>query len=85
MDSPVRASLRALIAAKLIKSQEVFPGDDHNTTGYELPFEIVQLSNAFPMGPVSHSYSTFHLFVYLPPEDRVLELVDSYYRNAART
>ncbi|KAF7971074.1 hypothetical protein HWV62_22137 [Athelia sp. TMB] len=62
-----------------------FTEDGHNTAGDDLPFEIVQLSNAFPVGLVSHAYSTFHLLVYLPPEGRVLELVDSYYRNAART
>ncbi|KDQ61553.1 hypothetical protein JAAARDRAFT_704939 [Jaapia argillacea MUCL 33604] len=48
-----------------------------------LPFELLELANAFPFGLRDSPYSKHLFYSFVPPRERALELADLYYRNAA--
>ncbi|KZP08682.1 hypothetical protein FIBSPDRAFT_1052268 [Athelia psychrophila] len=53
--------------------------DPRETAHYGMPAEIVELSNAFPMGITTCTYGADHFTEFLPPRSRALQLVDLYY------
>lgn len=48
-----------------------------------LPFEIVDLCNAYPFGLRDSQYTKFLFSPFLPSRERALQLMELYYRNAA--
>ncbi|KAG1814545.1 fungal-specific transcription factor domain-containing protein [Suillus variegatus] len=48
-----------------------------------LPFEIIDLSNAYPFGLRDSQYTKFLFLPFLPPRERALQLMELYYRNVA--
>ncbi|KAG2145129.1 hypothetical protein DEU56DRAFT_194357 [Suillus clintonianus] len=48
-----------------------------------LPFEIIDLCNAYPFGLKDSQYTKFLFLPFLPPRERALQLTDIYYRNVA--
>lgn len=48
-----------------------------------LPFELVQLSNAFPFGLRSCPHDNTLFVSYLPSHEKATHLVDLYYKNVA--
>lgn len=48
-----------------------------------LPFEIVDLCNAYPFGLKDSQYTKFLFSPFLPSRERALQLMELYYRNAA--
>ncbi|KZP08686.1 hypothetical protein FIBSPDRAFT_840069 [Athelia psychrophila] len=55
--------------------------DPRETAHYGMPAEIVELSNAFPMGITTCTYGADHFTEFLPPRSRALQLVDLYYAH----
>jgi hypothetical protein len=48
-----------------------------------LPFEIIDLCNAYPFGLRGSQYTKFLFLPFLPPYERALELMELYYGNVA--
>jgi hypothetical protein len=48
-----------------------------------LPFEIIELMNAFPFGLKDCRYTKLVFVSFLPSRERAVDLADLYYRNAA--
>ncbi|KAG1741151.1 hypothetical protein EDB19DRAFT_739063 [Suillus lakei] len=48
-----------------------------------LPFEIIDLCNAYPFGLKDSQYTKFLFFSFIPPRERALQLMELYYRNVA--
>ncbi|KZP31693.1 hypothetical protein FIBSPDRAFT_1037264 [Athelia psychrophila] len=58
--------------------------DPREIACYGMPSEIVELSNAFPMGITFCAYGTDNFTGFLPLRSRALELVDLYYAEFTR-
>ncbi|KZP31694.1 hypothetical protein FIBSPDRAFT_775692 [Athelia psychrophila] len=58
--------------------------DPREIACYGMPSEIVELSNAFPMGVTFCAIGTDNFTEFLPPRSRALELVDLYYAEFTR-
>ncbi|KAF7971060.1 hypothetical protein HWV62_22108 [Athelia sp. TMB] len=66
-------------------SDDKAPGlDPREIACLGMPSEIVELSNAFPMGVISCMYDASHFTTFLPPRSRALELLDLYYGDFTR-
>ncbi|KAG1769517.1 hypothetical protein EV702DRAFT_1140943 [Suillus placidus] len=48
-----------------------------------LPFEIIDLCNAYPFGLRDSQYTKFLFLPFLPPRERALQLMELYYGNVA--
>ncbi|KAG1876498.1 hypothetical protein DFJ58DRAFT_178328 [Suillus subalutaceus] len=48
-----------------------------------LPFEIIDLCNAYPFGLRDSQYTKFLFLPFLPSRERALQLMELYYRNVA--
>lgn len=48
-----------------------------------LPFEIIDLCNAYPFGLRDSQYTKFLFLPFLPPHARALQLMELYYQNVA--
>jgi len=48
-----------------------------------MPFEIMDLVNAFPMGLKDCPYNKGQFVSFLPSRERAIELADLYYNNVA--
>ncbi|KAJ8586898.1 hypothetical protein M405DRAFT_874860 [Rhizopogon salebrosus TDB-379] len=48
-----------------------------------LPFEIIDLCNAYPFGLRDSQYTKYLFLPFLPPRERALQLTDLYYQNVA--
>ncbi|KAG0709249.1 fungal-specific transcription factor domain-containing protein [Suillus ampliporus] len=48
-----------------------------------LPFEIIDLCNAYPFGLRDSQYTKFLFLPFLPPRERALQLTELYYQNVA--
>ena len=48
-----------------------------------MPFEIMDLGNAFPMGLKDSPYSKSQFVPFLPSRERAIELANIYYSNVA--
>ncbi|THU99159.1 hypothetical protein K435DRAFT_828264 [Dendrothele bispora CBS 962.96] len=48
-----------------------------------LPYELIELMNAFPFGLKDCSYNKYLLIPYLPMQNRAMQLVDLYYKEVA--
>ncbi|KZP14746.1 hypothetical protein FIBSPDRAFT_921339 [Athelia psychrophila] len=57
--------------------------DPRDTAYYGMPAEIVELSNAFPIGIKTCTYGADQFNEFLPPRSRALQLVDLYYAQFA--
>ncbi|KAH7914825.1 fungal-specific transcription factor domain-containing protein [Hygrophoropsis aurantiaca] len=69
--------------------QELLPFNDHerrvatDPKYLGLPFEIIDLCNAFPFGLKDCPYGKYHFLPFIPDRGRALRLVDLYYENFA--
>jgi hypothetical protein len=48
-----------------------------------LPFEIIDLCNAYPFGLRDSQYTKYLFLPFLPPRERASQLTDLYYQNVA--
>lgn len=85
MDYPVsQADFVFLRNQKLIS--ELQPGEDANPTHPQprylgLPFEILDLVNAFPLGLKDSQYTKTQFLSFLPSKERAMEIADLYYSH----
>ncbi|KIK47381.1 hypothetical protein CY34DRAFT_73944 [Suillus luteus UH-Slu-Lm8-n1] len=76
----VGSEVRQLIPPDSYPPQQSVPTDPKYLG---LPFEIVDLCNAYPFGLRDSQYTKFLFSPFLPSRERALQLMELYYRNAA--
>lgn len=73
-------SLHNGLDAYLPQTQQSIPTDPKSLG---LPFEIIDLCNAYPFGLRDSQYTKYLFLSFLPPRERALQLTELYYQNVA--
>ncbi|OJA10707.1 hypothetical protein AZE42_01058 [Rhizopogon vesiculosus] len=66
--------------------QQLFPAQPSVPTDPKylgLPFEMIDLCNAYPFGLRDSQYTKYLFLPFLPPRERALYLIELYYQNVA--